>query len=114
MEWLEDAGDDFPREICCGAAVPFRLFLAALNQADDAATLPKKCSSQLPLSNGLSAARAGLIHQRCSRSYLGSSAHLPWLSALGACGLFQSVNYNVDRLLVLFFFFHSLDFGVFN
>ena len=58
MEWPEDAGDDFPREICCGAGVPFRLFLTALNQADDAATLPKDCSSRLPLSNGLSAAWA--------------------------------------------------------
>ena len=56
MEWPEDAGDDFPREICCGAGVPFRLFLTALNQADDAATLPKDCSSRLPLSNGLSVA----------------------------------------------------------
>ena len=118
MERPEDAGDDFPREICCGAGVPFRLFLAALNKADDAATLPKDCSSRLPLSNGLSAAWAwaGLIHQRCSRSYLGSSTRLPWLSALGACGLFQSVYCNVDRLLLLllFYFFHSLDFGVFT
>ena len=56
MEWPEDAGDNFSREICCGAAVSFCLFLAALNQADDAATLPKDCSSRLPLSNGLSAA----------------------------------------------------------
>ena len=110
-------GDDFPREICCGAGVPYRLFLAALNKADNAATLPKDCSSRLPLSNGRSAAWAGLIHQRCSRSYLGSSARLPWLSALGACGLFQSVCCNVDRLLLLillFYFFHSLDFGVFT
>ena len=113
MEWLEDAGDNFLSEICCGAGVPFRLFLAALNQADDAATLPKDCSSRLPLSNGLLLA-ASQIHQRCSTSYLGSSARLPWLSALGACGLFQSVNCNDDRLLLLFYFFFSLGFGVFN
>ena len=45
-----------PQRDLCGAGVPYRLFLAALNKADDAATLPKDCSSRLPLSNGLSAA----------------------------------------------------------
>ena len=114
MKWPEDAGDDFHREICCGAGVPFRLFLSALNQADNATTLPKDCSSRLPLSNGM-LLTASLIHQRCRRSYRGSSACLPWLSSLGACGLFQSVYCNVDcLLLLLFYFFHSLGFAAFS
>ena len=113
MEWPEDAGDDL---LWCWSS------LSSLS--DSAQPGWRRCNAAEGLliattSEQWSECCFGLIpHQRCSRSYLGSSARLPWLSALSACGLFQSVYCNVDRflllLLLLFYFFHSLDFGVFN
>ena len=121
MEWPKDAGDDFPREICCGAGVPFRLFLTALNQADDAATLLKDCSSRLPLSNGLSAAWAHsaskmlkvLPGELCT-SAMALSVERMWAlpKRLLQCWLSSSSSSSSSSSLL--YFFHSLDFGVFN
>ena len=118
MEWPEDAGDDFPREI---SAVALEFPFVSFWQRSTRLTTLQRCRRTVHRDYlwAMVWVLLRLIpHQRCSRSYLGSSARLPWLSALSACGLFQSVYCNVDRLLLLllllFYFFHSLDFGVFN